>query len=94
MASIFEYSKYKKHVFKITSKIYFQCSHKCHKLHVNETEQSDEYEGPASWEKKAYDDIPYTEPRPLRKLVTTSCKECSYLNLIPSPWSKKLCQQQ
>ena len=32
--------------------MYFQCSHKCHKLHVNETEQSDEYEGPASWGKK------------------------------------------
>ena len=60
MALIFDYSKYKKHVFKIMSKIYFQCSHKCHKLHVkchklhvNEMEQSDEYEGPASWEKKS-----------------------------------------
>ena len=53
MASIVEYSKYKRHVFKITSKIYFQCSHKCHKLHVNEMEQNDEYEGPASWQNKS-----------------------------------------
>ena len=45
-------------------------------------------------EKKAYDDIPYTDPQPLRKLVTTSRKECSYLNLVPSPWSKNYCQQQ
>ena len=74
MASIFEYSRYKKQVFKIMWKIYFQGSHKCDKLHVNEMEQSDEYEGPASWEKKSL--WRYTIHR------TTTSKKTRY-NIMP-----------
>ena len=94
MASIFEYSRYKNMYSKLgenyISRVHISVTNYMSMKRNKVMNMKELYRE----EKKAYDDIPYTEPQPLRKLVTTSHQECSYLNLIPSPWSKKCCQQQ